>query len=83
MVNELLVRYREDINENKIMTEIYQILKNNGIEPRKVIFDYNSKIKIFDASYQFHEKDNPSLSVLEGILNEVDLLKKVAIMNLK
>jgi len=85
MVRELLVRYKEDIDENKISYDLFQALENNGVPILRVFSDYDSRLKVFNAKYSFHGKDvsgEANLDFLEKILNKEGLNEKVDITGL-
>ena len=81
MVEELFIRYSEDLKENKMLNKIYETLKNKGINPLIITSKYFTKAKIHYVTYIFTEKDFPKLSVIEQILNEANLLEKVEMIN--
>jgi len=81
MVNELLIRYSEDLRENKIAVEIYETLRDQGIEPLEVNSNYFTKIGIFTVKYSFSKRDHPKLSLLEEILKNAGFLERIEIIN--
>ena len=81
MVSELAIKYSENLRENKIAGEIYDLLRDNGIEPLEVISSYLPKMGIFNVKYCFSKINNLKLSLLEGILNNANLLERVEIIN--
>jgi len=83
MVDKLIVRYPEDLMKNQITGEIYRALKTQGIMPLEIVSNYAAKMGVFEVKYFFSKKESPKLSLLEGILNNANLLEKVEIITNK
>lgn len=71
--NVIIVRYSEDFRENKVVSDVYSRLRDNGIYPRWISTNYDVDLGGGEAKYMFlSDVKLPDKSKLEEMLKGIN-----------
>lgn len=73
-VHLVTIRYSEDFRKNKVVSEVYSRLRDNGLDPVEISTNYNVGIGTGETNYLFRSSiDLPDKSTLEKMLKGINI----------